>query len=348
MKGTNSKKFVGMDIGSSKIVICMSKEGIIFNEPAKIAYDTRTNDPYCIGKDADELDGKTSEMYKVVRPVKDGIISDFSATEDFLRMLTEKLKRPNLWKNALVLLGCPSGITQLERSSLKKIAIDMGANYVIVKESIQLAAMGAGIDFYSPKGNIVVDIGNGTTDVAVISAGDAVISKSVFLSSDSMTRSIMLYVRKTYNAILGDIVIEDLKIKLGCLKDYEPPKVLNVMGRDAITGLPKEIQISSTEVFQLFKENFVTVTDVLIDVLEKTPPNLTQDVIKNGLTLVGGMSQIKGIRDFLEKIFRFKVNLIQKPELAVINGIIKLENEIPKLMYNAKIDQKNDYDIKEK
>ncbi len=340
------KKFLCLDLGTSKIVVYMKGKGVIYNEFSKVAYNTRTNKPICIGNEAEALDGKTSEFTRIEYPVVDGIINDMQATRDMLSMLAEKVKESNLWKGSFVLIACPSGITELEKSSLKEIATHLGANHVIIKESIQLAALGAELDFFSPKGNLIIDIGAGSSDVAVVSAGDSVISNSVRLSGDSINREIMLFIRNKYNILIGTTVINMTKLRIGCLVDFNPVKTLNIFGRDAISGLPKEIQINSTEICEIFKKQFLAITELLVDILDKTPPNLTYDVVKNGITIVGGMSKIKGIKDFFEKIFRFKVNLVHEPELAVIRGAIKWEKKLDKLLEESKWEKKQEYKIK--
>ncbi len=340
------KRFIALDLGTSKIVVYISGKGIVYNQSSKVAYDTRTNEAIRVGNDADLLDGKTSKQIRVEYPIIEGVINDMRVTEDMLSLLAKKIELPSLWKNSLVLIACPSSVTELEKSSLKSIIESLGAHSVLIKEAIQLAALGANLDYFSPKGNLIIDIGSGTTDVAIVSAGDSVISKSIKLSGSSIDRELMIYVRTKYNIVIGSTVVNMIKLRLGCLEDYNPVKIINVFGRDAVSGLPKEIQLSSTEVNDIFRVQFVAVTDVIVQILEQTPADLTYDVVRNGMTIVGGMSKIKGIRSYLENIFRFKVNLIPDPELAVINGAIKLEADLPRLLHDARLEKAQDYKIK--
>ncbi len=342
------KNFVCLDLGTSKIVVYVSGRGIVFNEASIIAYNAKNNEPLFIGNDAASLEGKSGPKTKIIKPIISGVIYDMRAARDYLKMLATKINIPNMWKNSIVLFSCPSGITELEKMSLKGTGNDLGADTVIVKSAIEMAALGAGVDVNSPKGHLILDMGAGSTDIAVISSGETVISENVKFSDETINRRIFLYGKTHYSIILGISVIKIIRHKLGTLKkdDLTDKKYLNIVGSDAISGLPKEVQITSLDILKILRSEFTKVSELIANILEKTPPDLTYDVVNNGITICGGLAHIRGIRDFLQNIFKFKINLPEHPELSAIKGAIRLENELPRLISDAKIDSSEEFKIK--
>ncbi|AKU80326.1 rod shape-determining protein [Spiroplasma turonicum] len=316
----DERTFIALDLGTSNIIAYVSKQGIVYNEPSIMAYDTVTNSLLALGEEAYAMLGKTHETISMIVPIKDGVITDLDAAKDMLKHVFGKLKMLNDWRNSIILLACPSEVTELEREALKQVAYDMGAEIVVVEEEVKMAAIGAGINIDIPKGNIVIDIGGGTSDIAILSAGDIIISRSIKVAGNAFNEEIKKYVRSEYNVTIGDKTAENVKKELGSLAKYKGEKTMSVFGRDIVSGLPKEAIISSEEIRNVLVNAFSRITDMVIEIMENTPPELAGDIISNGFMLCGGGALIRGIKEYFNGIFSIPCKISPSPMTGVVEG----------------------------
>lgn len=314
------RTFIALDLGTSNILAYVAKQGIVYNEPSIMAYDNMTNTLVALGSDAYDMVGKTHENIRMVIPIREGVITDLDATRDMLKHVFSKLKMLNDWKNSIILIACPSEVTELEREALKQVAYDMGAEIVIIEEEVKMAAIGAGIDIDLPKGHVVIDIGGGTTDIAILSAGDVIISKSLKMAGNFFDDEIKKYIRSEYNVTIGDKSAEKTKMELGSLSKYKGERTMSVFGRDIVSGLPKEAVISSEEIRNVLVNAFSRITDLLIELMECTPPELAGDIISNGFMICGGGALIRGVKDYFNGIFSIPCKMSATPLTGVIEG----------------------------
>ncbi|ARU90887.1 cell shape determining protein MreB [Spiroplasma clarkii] len=331
---SEDRTFIALDLGTSNILAYVGKQGIVYNEPSIMAYDTLTNTLLALGHEAYDMFGKTHDHIQMIVPIKDGVITDLDAAKDLLKHVFSKLKMLNDWKNSIILLACPSEVTELERTALKQVAYDMGADIVIVEEEVKMAAVGAGINIDLAKGNVVIDIGGGTTDIAIISAGDIIISRSTKLAGNALNEEIKKYIRSEYNVLIGSKTAENVKIELGSLAKYKGERTMSVFGRDVVSGLPKEALISSEEVRNVLVNAFGRITNMIIELMENTPPELAGDIITNGFTLCGGGALLRGIKEYFTGIFSVPCTVSPNPLTGVVEGCKIWEKVILKRLEN--------------
>ena len=337
--------FLALDLGTANTVAYVAGQGIVYNEPSMMAYDTLSNSLVALGEEAYKMIGKTHDHIKMVTPLVDGVISDMNAAQELLKHIFGRLKMTGIWKNSLVILACPSGVTELERNALKAIAKDMGATYVLVEEEVKLAALGAGINIGLAQGNLVIDIGGGTTDIAILSAGDIVKSKSVKVAGKHFDQEIQKYIRTEYNVLIGIRTAEQIKKDIGALVKIVNEKPIRAFGRDIITGLPREVMIKPEEIKNVLLTPFSRITDLLVEVLEETPPELAGDVIRNGITICGGGTLIRGIVKYFESIFQLKVRAAQDPLMCVIDGAKTYEKNLGAVIEKIELLEAKEYKI---
>ncbi|AXK51814.1 rod shape-determining protein [Spiroplasma alleghenense] len=331
----NENVFISLDLGTSNVLAYVAGQGIVYNEPSIMAYDNRTNSLVALGNEAYEMVGKTHEGIRMVVPIRDGVISDMDATSDLLKSIFARLRMTNSWKNSVVLLACPSGVTELERDALKKVAMQMGAELVIVEEEVKMAAIGAGLNVDLPVGNLVLDIGGGTTDAALIASGEVVVSKSLRIAGTSFDQEIQKYVRSEYNISIGDKTAENLKKQIGSLVKYPGERVMQIYGRDIVSGLPKEARITSEEVRNVLLNAFSKITDLLIEVLEATPPELAGDIMKLGITICGGGALIRNVDKYFFDIFQIPTRIAPDPLNCVIEGTKIFQKTVERRLENG-------------
>ncbi|WP_342268892.1 rod shape-determining protein [Spiroplasma endosymbiont of Aspidapion aeneum] len=324
------REFVALDLGTSNVVAYLGGQGIIYNEPSTMAYDVNTNSVIANGEQAYEMIGKTNDEVRMVVPLVDGVIADLDAAKDLIKIIFSRIKLSDILKNALVVLACPSGVTELERGALKQVVIDMGARKVLVEEEVKLSAIGAGINIAIASGHLVIDIGGGTTDIAIISAGDIVISRSIKTAGNHFDEEIRKYIRAEYNVLIGIKTAEKIKIEIGALTKIDNGRTYRAFGRDVISGLPREVVISPDEVKNALLAPFSKITDLIVEVMENTPAELAGDIIRNGITICGGGALIRGIDTYFESIFQLKVTKAQEALLTVIEGTKEYEKQIDK------------------
>ena len=252
-------KEIGIDLGTANILIYVKGSGIVVNEPSVVTINTETNKPIAVGEEARDMLGKTPGKFQAIRPLKDGVIADFQITEILITHFINKLNLKGVFSRPTILICCPSNITSIEKSAIQDVALRCGAKRVYIEEEPKVAAIGAGLDISKPSGNMVVDIGGGTTDIAVLSLGDIVSSSSLKIAGDKMDEEIIKYVKDKYKLLIGDRTAEEIKITIGCAHKGSSEKIMDVRGRDLVTGLPHTIQISEKEIEAALKETCETI-----------------------------------------------------------------------------------------
>jgi len=292
---------LGIDLGTTTVLVFVPGKGIVLNEPSVVAVSTAGNKILAVGNDAKEMVGRTPDEIIAYRPMKDGVIADYRVTEAMLRYYIRKsLGKWNLFRPE-VMVSVPAGVTSTERRAVVEAATKAGAREAyVVKEPI-LAAIGAGIPIHEARGHMIVDIGGGTTDIAVISLGGIVASTSVKCAGNALDRAIADYIKKTYNLSIGDKMAEDVKIRVGSAVPIEQELLMTVKGRDHLTGLPRSLEIGTNEVVRAIGKELRTIINAMKDVLQDTPPELAADIIDNGIVMTGGTSLL---RNFPELVFR--------------------------------------------
>ena len=295
-------KEIGIDLGTANILIYVKGEGIVVNEPAVVAMDAQTHKALAVGSEAKEMLGKTPGRVQAIRPLKDGVIADFQVTEILITHFINKLNLKGVFSRPTILICCPSNITSIEKSAIKDVAERCGAKRVFIEEEPKVAAIGAGLDISRPAGHMVIDIGGGTTDVAVLSLGDIVTSTSLKIAGDRMDEEIIHYLKDKYKLLIGDRTAEQIKIEIGtAVKGSREDKRMEVRGRDLVTGLPHTVEIGSDETELALRENCATIVAAAKSVLEKTPPELAADIVSRGIFLTGGGALLHGLDSLLEK-----------------------------------------------
>ncbi len=314
-----SKK-LGIDLGTANTLVYLPGKGIILNEPSVVAVSEQDNTILAIGLEAKEMIGKTPESIIVYRPMKDGVIADYRVTEAMLRYFINKaLGKYNLFKPD-VMVSVPAGITSTERRAVVEAAVRAGAkNAYVVKEPI-LAAIGAGIPIHESKGHMIMDIGGGTTDVAVISLGGIVASTSVKCAGDKIDQAVADYIKKTFNLAIGDKTAEAIKMKIGAAVPLEEELTITVKGRDFIQGLPRTAQISTNEIVRAIDKELRAMINAVKDVLSLTPPELASDIIDDGIIMTGGSSQLRNLADLIYRRTGVKARVADEPLLCVVKG----------------------------
>lgn len=314
-----SKK-LGIDLGTANTLVYLPNKGIVLNEPSVVAISEQDNTILAIGVEAKNMIGKTPENIIVYRPMKDGVIADYRVTEAMLRyFITKTLGKFNLFKPD-VMVSVPAGITSTERRAVVEAAIRAGAkNAYVVKEPI-LAAIGAGIPIQESKGYMIMDIGGGTTDVAVIALGGIVASTSVKCAGDKIDQAITDYIKKTFNLAIGDRTAEAIKIKIGAAVPLEEELTITIKGRDFIQGLPRTAQISTNEIVRAIDKELHSMIGAVKTVLSQTPPELASDIIDDGIIMTGGSSQLRNLADLVYRRTGVKARVADEPLLCVAKG----------------------------
>jgi rod shape-determining protein MreB len=320
-------KEIGIDLGTANILIYEKGKGIVVNEPSVVTINKETNRAVAVGEEAREMLGKTPGRLEAIRPLKDGVIADFQITEILLTHFVNKLNLKGLFSRPTILICCPSNITSIEKSAIQDVALRCGAKKVYIEEEPKVAAIGAGLDISKPTGNMVIDIGGGTTDVAVLSLGDIVTSESLKTAGDKMDAEIVAFVKDRYKLLIGDSTAEEVKKEIGCAYNGSESRKVDVRGRDMVTGLPKTIQISEAEIQDALHEICEIILASAKQVLEKTPPELSADIVNKGVFLTGGGALLHGLDKFMEQGLKVPVFVADNPLDCVADGCgVMLEN----------------------
>lgn len=313
-------KDIGIDLGTANVLIYVKGQGIVLNEPSVVAIDSETKRPLAVGREARDMLGRTPGRVKAIRPMKDGVIADFEITEIMLDYFIRKVNGKNLFSRPRVLICCPSNITQVEKNAIKEAAERTGAKKVFLEEEPKVAAIGAGLDIAKPSGNMVIDIGGGTTDIAVLSLGGIVNSSSIKIAGNAFDNDIMKYVKDKYKLLIGDRTAEDVKITIGTVYQGARNEKMDVRGRDLVTGLPHTITLCSEEVEEALRESIYIIIHTAKTVLEGTPPELASDIIDKGIVITGGGALINGFNELLAHELKVPVFVAESPLTCVAEG----------------------------
>ncbi len=324
-------KDIGIDLGTANTLVYMRGKGIIIREPSVVAVDTRTDRAKYVGQEAKDVIGRTPGSIIAVRPLKDGVIADFEITTTMLQEFIRKAMRGSVFSKARVVICIPSGVTAVERRAVKEAAENAGAKRVNIIEEPMAAAIGAGLPVSEPQGSMIVDIGGGTSEVAVISLGGIVTSRSVRIAGDAFDNAIINYIKKKYNLLIGERTAENVKIAIGSAFPMETETEMEIKGRNLLNGLPENILVSSTEIREALAEPLSHVIEAIKVTLEKTPPELAADIIDQGITLAGGGALIRGLDKLINKETGMPVNVAETPLDCVADGTGKVLEDIEKL-----------------
>ena len=325
-------KDIGIDLGTANTLIYMRGKGIIIREPSVVAVDTRTDKAKYVGQEAKDVIGRTPGSIVAVRPLKDGVIADFDVTTTMLQEFIHKaLKGSFPGTKARVIICIPSGVTAVERRAVKEAAENANAKRVNIIEEPMAAAIGAGLPVADPTGSMIVDIGGGTSEVAVISLGGIVTSRSVRVAGDEFDSSIAAYIKKKYNLLIGERTAENIKIGIGSAYPMDEETSMEIKGRNLLNGLPENITIMSSEIREALAEPLSHVIEAIKTTLEKTPPELAADIIDQGITLAGGGALLRGLDRLINKETGMPVNIADSPLDCVAEGTGKVLEDIEKL-----------------
>lgn len=324
-------KDIGIDLGTANVLVTLKGKGIVLKEPSVIAIDKKTGAILSTGFEAKEMLGRTPEDISAVRPLKDGVIADFTATQLMLKNILSKVCRRYNVVRPRVVVGVPSGITEVEERAVQETIFQAGAKEVYLIEEPMAAAIGSNMDVAEPSGNIIVDIGGGTTEVAVISLGGIVVSYSLRIAGDELDEDIVNYVKKEMNLAIGETTAEEIKKTVGCAKPLMTDMSMEIRGRDLATGLPRNIQIYSSQVLEAMRESVMKIVDLVKMTLEKTPPELSSDIMEKGIILSGGGALIQNLDKLLVDYTGMPVYVAENPLECVVKGCGKTLEDIDKL-----------------
>lgn len=318
---------IGIDLGTANVLIYAKGEGVVLNEPTVVAIDLDSKQVLAVGKEANQMLGRTPGKLKTIKPLRDGVIADFEYTEIMLQEFISRVKGKTIFSKPRIIICCPSNITSVEKNAIREAAERIGAKKVFIEEEPKVAAIGAGLDISKPTGNMVIDIGGGTTDIAILSLGGIVNSSSIKVAGNAFDLAIIEYVRNKYKLLIGEKTSEEIKLTVGCVYDSDKNKKIEIKGRDLSTGLPSMIEISEKEIEESLRPLVQEIIKVAKNVLEKTPPELSADIIDKGIVITGGGSLIKGLSKLLEEELKVPVNIAENPLTCVAEGCgIMLEN----------------------
>lgn len=320
-------KDIGIDLGTANTLVCLKGKGIILREPSVVAVDVRTDSVLAVGAQAKEMIGRTPDSIVAVRPLKDGVIADFKITAKMLQHFIKKSVKPGIFSKPRVIICMPTGVTEVERKAVEDAAYQAGAKPpVVLIEEPMAAAIGAGLPVDEPVGSMVVDIGGGTSEVAVISLGDIVTACSVRVAGDRFDEAILTYIKKKYNLLIGERTAEDIKIKIGSAYPYEDEGSLVVKGRNLLDGLPKDVTVDAAEIRDALADPLMTIVEAVRTTLEKTPPELSADIIDHGIVLTGGGALLRGIDMLIMQQTGMPVRIAKRPLDCVVDGAGKRLN----------------------
>mgnify|MGYP000238756804 CR=1 FL=1 len=333
------KRDIGIDLGTANTLVHVRGKGIIVNEPSVVAINKENGQVLAVGDDAKEMLGRTPGNIVAIRPLKDGVIADFEVTQAMLKYFIQKAQPGGGFFKPRVIICVPSGVTEVEKRAVEEATLQSGAREVYLIEEPMSAAIGADLPIEEPTGSMVVDIGGGTSEVAVISLGGIVTSKSLRVAGDEFDEAIINFIKKEYNLMTGERTAEAIKLSIGSAFALEPEETMEVRGRDLVTGLPKNITISSGEIRQALDEPVMSIIDAIKSTLEKTPPELSADIMDRGITLTGGGALLRGLDKLIERETGMPVNVAETPLDCVVLGTGKVLEHIEtlkKVLINTK------------
>ena len=311
---------IGIDLGTANVLIHIKGKGIVLNEPSIVAIDTETRKVIAVGAEANEMFGRTPGKVKAIKPMKDGVIADFEITEIMLNAFIKKIKAKKLFSRPRILICCPTNITQVEKNAIKEAAERTGARKVYIEEEPKVAAVGAGMDISEPTANMVIDIGGGTTDIAILSLNGIVSSESIKVAGNVIDQDIIKYIKSKYKLLIGEKTAEEIKINFANVFKPDKRKKLEVRGRNLITGLPDSIEITQDETEEALRESVQKIIKGTTNVLEDTPPELSADIYGKGIILTGGGALLTGLSELLEETLNVPVLTAESPLTCVVEG----------------------------
>ncbi|MDI6839789.1 MAG: rod shape-determining protein [bacterium] len=321
---------VGIDLGTATTLVYVKGRGIVLNEPTVVAIDANSHKPIAVGEEARKMLGRTPDTVKAIRPMKHGVIADFAITEEMIRTFIHQVQVKGLFVRPRVVVAVPSGITDVERRAVKDSVDHAGASNVWLVAEPVAAAIGAGLPIESPAGNMVIDVGGGTTEIAVIALSDIVCKISIRIAGDEMDDAIVEYLKKKYNLLIGETTAEGIKIKIGSVMPLETEESIEVKGRDAIAGLPRTVKVNSKEIREALKTPVNAIIDAVKHALERTPPELSSDIIDSGITLAGGGALLRGLPILISRETALKVKISEDPIECVVKGTGKILDNFDK------------------
>ncbi|HHY21626.1 MAG TPA: rod shape-determining protein [Bacilli bacterium] len=320
-------KDIGIDLGTANVLIFVKGSGIVLNEPAVVAIDTVTERVLAVGEEAFRMVGRTPGNIVAIRPMQDGVIANFEMTESMLSHFLEKVNVKGMFSKPRILVCCPTNITSVEQKAIRQAAEKSGGKNVYLEEEPKVAAIGAGMDIFQPSGNMVVDIGGGTTDIAVLSMGSIVTASSIQVAGDKFDQEILQYIKREYKLLIGERTAENIKIQVGTVFPGARNEELDIRGRDLVSGLPQTITVRSGEIQAALQEAVSYIVQASKSVLEQTPPELSADIIDRGVILTGGGALLHGIDMLLAEELKVPVLIAEEPMHCVARGTgIMLEN----------------------
>lgn len=311
---------IGIDLGTASVLVYIKGKGVVLKEPSVVAFDHDTNKIKAIGEEARLMLGRTPGNIVAVRPLRQGVISDYTVTEKMLKYFIQKAGGKQRFRKPRISVCVPSGVTEVEKKAVEDATLQAGARQVAIIEEPIAAAIGAGIDISRPCGNMIVDIGGGTSDIAVISLGGTVVSTSIKIAGDDFDEAIVRYMRKKHNLLIGERTAEDIKIKIGTAYRRPESMTLDVRGRNLVTGLPKTITVTSEETEEALRETTSQIVEAVHSVLERTPPELAADIADRGIVLTGGGSLLYGLEELIEEKTGITTMTAEDPMTAVAIG----------------------------
>ncbi|MBQ5810110.1 MAG: rod shape-determining protein [Clostridia bacterium] len=314
---------IGIDLGTANTLVCVKGKGIIMREPSVVAYDVRNDAVKAVGSEAKEMIGRTPGSIVAVRPLKDGVIADFDVTAAMLKRFIRLALKGSFFSRTRVIICIPAGVTEVESRAVYDAAKQAGATEVDLIEEPMAAAVGAGLPVWEPTGNMVVDIGGGTSEVAIISLGDIVTAQSVRVAGDDLDEAIINYIRKKHQVLIGERTAEQIKIAIGSAIPFAEETSMEVKGRNQVDGLPKNITVTSGEVWEALSEPLAQIVAAIKSTLEKTPPELAADIIDRGITLTGGGALLRGLADLISNETGMPVTVAENPLDCVVIGTLK-------------------------
>ncbi|MFE7817128.1 rod shape-determining protein [Priestia megaterium] len=324
-------KDIGIDLGTANVLIHVKGKGIVLNEPSVVAIDKNTNRVLAVGEEARRMVGRTPSNIIAIRPLKDGVIADFEITESMLKHFINKLNVKGFLSKPRILICCPTNITSVEQKAIREAAEKSGGKTIYLEEEPKVAAIGAGMDIFQPSGNMIVDIGGGTTDVAVLSMGDIVTAASIKMAGDRFDAEILQYIKQKYKLLIGERTAEEIKVKIGTVFPKARNEELDIRGRDMVSGLPRTVTVYSEEVEEALRESVSVIVQASKSVLERTPPELSADIIDRGVILTGGGALLHGMDQLLAEELKVPVLIAENPMGCVAVGTGIMLDNIDKL-----------------
>ncbi len=320
---------IGIDLGTANTLVHVGRKGILINEPSVVAIERRTNKTIAIGKEAKQMLGRTPEAIKAIRPMKDGVIADFKSVESLLTKVIKKVQKyPLFLIRPRIVIGVPSGITEVEKMAVRDAAQKAGAREVYLVAEPMAAAIGMGIPVEDASGNMIIDIGGGTTEIAVIALYGIVCDASIRVGGDELDEAILVYMKKVHNLLIGESTAEQIKINIGSAYPLKEELTMEVKGRDLMAGIPRTIKITSEEIREALAETVALIIEAAKKALENTPPELSSDIVDKGIVMTGGGSLLRGLDDKLREETNLPVNVIDDPMVCVCKGTARILEDI--------------------